>query len=304
MEKRSAFRQRARGRIAAGAALLLALGLPGGAGADVSEDLAIGVPPECTATGDVGQLVAVSGAVHARTADGRLRSLACDDVLRACETLVTSPGARAGLLAQDVYAEVTPDTRVRVGLREGLPEFYVQSGGVRLVDAREGGGAPLEVGTPHGSGRATGADSEWWVRFEGGAGETRVCAHERDVALQPLSGAGGTAAAGRCAVLDTGGVHLAEGADPTIAIAAALTCDFDVAGELSPTDVAAPPFGFGAFPDVLAADAFQRSPCDDPGSGCRGPVTPTPTPTPPPPIAKDFTPDSPCGGDFGCVDLD
>ena len=78
----------------------------------------------------------------------------------------------------------------------------------------------------------------------------------------------------------------------------------------SPADVAAPG---AAWPGPPAAGSLPaRGPCDDPGSGCLGPLRPAgqpalpapPAPPPPPPVAVDPDPDPGCGGPgFPCERL-
>ncbi|MDJ0789352.1 MAG: hypothetical protein QNK05_21310, partial [Myxococcota bacterium] len=72
------------------------------------------------------------------------------------------------------------------------------------------------------------------------------------------------------------------------------------ARRLDPTDVAAaPPTGGPAAPPVPSFPGV--GPCDDPGSGCQGPLVPAslpPSTTPPPPAPPVVVvppPNSPCG---------
>ena len=269
----------------AAAAALFLVWAPGAAGAET-----------------VGQVVAVSGRVVAERAGEPSRSLACDDLVHEGETLVTSPGARARVLVGETFVQLDADSAVALGALEGAPDLGLEAGGLRLID---GGARGWRVRTHHGETQgAGGSDAEIWLRLEGPAAITRVCAHEGSVTATPSAGAPAAIPAGGCAHADEGSVSHHENPGPEIAVAEAPACRFDVAGvadRFTPTDVAAPLPGAG-FPSVGAADLFRRDACDDPGSGCAGNPTPLPTPpsssppAPGPPIFVDPDPDTSCGG--------
>jgi hypothetical protein len=273
------------------------------------ETEAIAVPaaaPACQGDGVVAQVTTVSGAAYAQAPGRDPRSLSCDDAIHACETVVTSPGARVGLLSDDVYFQVDTDTRARLSGSEGAPELWLEVGGVRIVDPRGADAPAVRVSTPHVTASGAGVDAELWVRLRGAVDETRVCQHDGALDLSPRAAGPQRLEAGSCAEIGGSALDVAAGAEPAIGVADLLSCDFDVALDLTPTDVAAPPFGASAFPDVQAASAFRRDPCDNPGSGCGGtpmvlPTPPGPSPAPPaqPPISDPNPPGSGPGGGFG-----
>jgi hypothetical protein len=270
-----------------GVALLAVLGvlvLSGAAGAEV-----------------LGQVVAVQGHSVAELPGEAPRSLACDDVVHEGETLVTSPAAGVGFVADDVYVQLDADARLRLTTEEGAASLALVAGGLRVVDIRARDAAPWRLTTPEAELRAgAGVDAEAWAR----PGETHLCVHEGSVAVAPAAGIPVDLPAGACARVDARKVAHVAGAAPEIAVADALSCRFDVTGLadlFTPTDVASPPLAVG-FPAVGAADLFRRDACDNPGSGCAGspmpvpPAAPPPTPPPGPPIFVDPDPDIGCGG--------
>src|SRR5688572_20949030 len=76
-------------------------------------------PGPCVGDAQVGQVVAVSGAAHAQAPGQASRGLACDAPLRACEELVTEPGASISFLSGDVLVRVGGGSRVAVAGSEG-----------------------------------------------------------------------------------------------------------------------------------------------------------------------------------------
>jgi hypothetical protein len=219
----------------------------------------------------VGQVVAVSGAVQAAAPGEEPRTLACNDWLYEGETLMTSGGARVGILSQDVYAQLDTSTRLLTVIREGVPEFRVVSGAVRIVDTRIASeGRRYVIGTTRGYASGLGGDIEVWAVPSPGEGHWRVCNREAPLRISVAASALGEE--GDCALLTADGFSPAESAPaPTIGLAGEAVCptEFgDVAARFTPTDVAAPPFGLLDFPDVMPGPASPRDPCDDPAGGC------------------------------------
>jgi len=263
--------------LAATAALLgtLALGPVSQARADATQGL-----PACDGEGEVAMVVALAGAVYAQEPGGERRSLACDDVVHACDTVITSEGARVGLLSRDVYAQFDVDTRIQVSVTEDdVPDLRLASGGVRMIDARPVTATPYRLTTPHFSVQGAGGDTELWVRLRGGAVETRLCNHEAPVEIVGAPGGPATAASGTCADGGTGALAFGPGVAPSIDVAEPLSCDFQVALDLTPTDVAAP--FLSSFPGVGEAEVFRREPCDI--GGCPPDLIPPPIDPPPGP---------------------
>ena len=247
----------------------------GMAGAAAPPPVASGPPtpiqePDLRCDGSVvAQVVTLSGSVRAQAAGAAPRSLACDDPIRACDTLVTGSGAHVGLLVAGVLAQLDGDSRVSLGAGSS-PRLFVHSGGVRLVDPRPATAEPWQVGTPQGPIHGTAGDAEVRVGQEHTASSSSVCLR-RGAGHIAASGAAGGVAAGQCAQLEGGELRRAALRAGSIELASALSCPVELAGaagRFSPGDVAAPPFGLGAFPAVPAADTFRREPCDVPGSIC------------------------------------
>jgi hypothetical protein len=249
------------------------------------------------------QVVAVSGQAVVERPGEAPRSLACDDVVREGESVATSPSSGAGLLVRDVYLQLDGDSRLHLATEEGAVALGLAAGGVRAVDTRPSGAAPWWLATASAEVRGSaGADFEIWLRGD----EARLCVHAGSATVARTSGIPVGVPAGGCAWIAAAAVTLLDGASPAITVADSRICRYEVAAlaELfTPTDVAAPPLTPG-FPSVGAASAFQRDPCDNPGSGCAGdptPVTvppsaPPPSPPPGPPIFVDPDPDTGCGG--------
>ena len=270
----------------------------------------------CGGDGAVARVVALSGAVHAQAPGGDPRALSCNDQVNACDTIITSPGARVGLMSQDVLAHVDTDTRLQIGTQNDAPDLFVRSGALRVIDTRASDASNYRVNTPHVSAAGTQGDTEVFVGIQQALARTRVCNHDRDVQLTGASGQVLNAAAGSCAVAAAGAaLQSAPGSAPSIDTTSASPCALELAslvGLLGPDVAQGPPFGLPGFPGVGAPNNFQRGQCDNPGSGCGGSVTPTPPPTVTPPpspprrppsrnIAIDPVPIAPCGAPgFGC----
>ncbi|HYB12844.1 MAG TPA: hypothetical protein VEG67_05195 [Myxococcota bacterium] len=94
----------------------------------------------------VGKVVALDGDAWVEHPGLAQHALACGDSLAEGDVLVTGPGARAGVQAGDVFAQVAGGSQVRVGRGPGgAPTFDVEKGHayVRRLDVanlRKGGG--------------------------------------------------------------------------------------------------------------------------------------------------------------------
>lgn len=283
------------------ATLFLAVGLTmpavAGAGADRSCE---GDPEQV-----VGHVVAKAGAVHAQSPDGEPRSLSCNDVIRACDTIITSPGARIGVLTGEVYAQVDMGSRLQIGSAGDQPSLMLRSGALRVIDARGTDAVAIPLSTPHLATRALGTDTELWVTD---AGSTRLCNHLASLQVKGHQGGDSLDVAAGCVESGGHGVSAQAPSSPSIDVQDTPSCEVEIAGMFTPLDVAAPQFGFASFPDVGAADNFGRGACE--ASNCPNRVTPTPNPTPrrtprrPNRIrVLDPQPGTGCGGaGFGCGD--
>jgi len=223
-------------------------------------------PAACTGDAPVGQVVAVSGAAHAQAPGQAPRALACDDGLRACEELVTEPGASLGFLSGDVLVRVGGGSRVALAGTEGAPDLFVHQGTVRATDGRRASTAPVRLTTRDLAASATGADAE----LSAGAGPSHLCTYAGSSAVE-AGASSRTVGAGQCLAAERGGVaSFAASGEPSLGLEAPGFCSYEVAldDSLTPGDVAAPPLDF--FPGGNPANDVARSPCDQPGSSCSG----------------------------------
>ncbi|MCP5055518.1 MAG: FecR domain-containing protein [bacterium] len=250
----------------------------------------------------VAQVVAKSGSVHAQRAGEDPRALSCNDVVHACETILTSPASRVGVLTDNVYAQVDTGSRLQIGADGDSRGLILHEGGLRVIDARGEDAAALQVTTPHLAAQTLRSDTEFWVS---GAGSTRLCNHSESVQVTGHGAADPLGVATGCAVGGGQGVSATDHAEPSISVENTPSCEVEIAGLFTPTDVAAPQFGGSVFPDVGAPDKFRRDACE--ASNCPNRVTPTPPVTPrrprrpnqfrvvDPPVGTG------CGGNgFGC----
>jgi hypothetical protein len=94
----------------------------------------------------LGKVVALDGDAWVEHPGAAQRVLACGDSLAEGDVLVTGPGARAGIQAGDVFAQVSGGSQVRLGRGPGgVPTVNVEKGHayVRRLDLaalRKGGG--------------------------------------------------------------------------------------------------------------------------------------------------------------------
>jgi hypothetical protein len=224
-------------------------------------------PGPCVGDAPVGQVVAVSGAAHAHAPGQAPRSLACDDALRACEEIVTEPGASLGFLSGDVLVRVGGGSRVALRGSEGAPDLFVHNGSVRSTDGRSAGAAPVRLTTRDLAASAVGADAELDTSA---SGPSRLCAYDGSAVVE-AGASSRTVGAGQCLAAQGGGVaSFAAAGDPSLGLDAPGFCAFEVAldDSLAPGDVAAPPVAI--FPGGDPAGDIRRDPCDEPGAGCNG----------------------------------
>ncbi len=232
----------------------------------------------CEPSGPLARVASVQGDVRAVGPDGSSRALACDDVVNACEDVVTGPGASAGLVIDDAIVQIGPDAQVELSARPA-PELAVERGAARVVDGRDEAAQRVQLYAP-GVSASTGRGDAELVR-EGDV--VRVCAHDEPLVVMAQDGAK-TVPAGSC--LETkvlGGFTIVPAGAPTVALGAMGACPFYVA--TVPTTVppvsSPPPTG----PGIDPFDPPGRDSCDDPGSGCRALCE----------ICEDPDPDTDCG---------
>ncbi len=271
------------------AAMLAALCVAAVAGAEPA-------PGEASAAGarEAARVASVVGSARAESADGRVRDLACGDVVGAGERVQVGPASRLGLLAGEAYAQVEARSTLRVDVTpEGAPQLDLESGRLRVVDARGVDSPPLGLGTPHASARGLGVDSELFVLSEKAGAYSLLCEWEAPLEVA-RNGEQLAAEPGQCVVANPReALYLTPAQAERVALAGEDACPVGpvlgrVADRFSPTDVAAAPPPTGLLRP--APPAFARDACDDPGAGCGGMPNLAPPPsfvlppvTPPPP---------------------
>jgi hypothetical protein len=119
--------------LAAAAALVVAAFFPRAAGAAAE-------------SAPFAKVVALEGDAWVEHPGVAQRTLACGDTLSEGDVLVTGPGARAGVQAGDVFAQVSGGSQVRLGRgANGAPTVNVEKGHasvrrLNLANLRKGGG--------------------------------------------------------------------------------------------------------------------------------------------------------------------
>ena len=216
---------------------------------------------ECVASGPVGSVASVTGDVRAVSPDGSSRALSCDDVVNACEMIVTGADGSAGLLLDDAIVQVGANSAAQLSALPA-PEVAVERGAVRVVDVRDTAAQRVQLYTPQLAASTGRGDAE--ITRDGDA--VRVCAHDEPVVVMARDGAK-TVPAGSCFEADgstavLGGVAGAPG----VALSDGAACPFYVAGipSVVPPVSSPPPGG----PGIDPFDPPGRDSCDDPGSGC------------------------------------
>ena len=238
-----------------------------------------------------GTVTSVSGAAFARAPGEDPRSLACDDVVRACDRVFTSDGAHLAMLVNDVFVQLGSASGLT--LQSTAATFQLDSGAVRVIDTRSAGDAAhFQLSTPQLASRGLRSDTEVRVGIVGGNARTELCSFGDPVTVSTSAGAQ-TVGAGSC--IEVVGSTLGQLADgsPTLGLEAAMECrreHFDLADRFLPTDVGAPPLD--PYPFLPPAGPFGRKSCDDPGSGCAGPPAPLLSVEP---VFRDPNPQGGCG---------
>jgi hypothetical protein len=217
---------------------------------------------------DIGQVVSLSGQVDVQGSDGATRRLACSDVIRQGDRVITPVNGQVGILAGDVLAQLDAQSRARFGLTaEGGLELGLESGHLRVVDTEADGPAAL-LSTPHGSTAAAGGEADLYAAPD----QSNLCAWERSLEVAGTAGNRLSAAPGQCVTVKRSGDLSASPAERQGIVGASQSCFgriVAVGALFSPTDVAAPfpAAGLGAPGDP---GTRIRSSCDDPGGVCPG----------------------------------
>jgi hypothetical protein len=222
----------------------------------------------------VGRVTAISGEVSAVREGGAPRPLACGDAVFAGESVVTAPGAGAGLLlGDDLLATVGESSSLEVGRTPaGTPDATLARGAVRVIDAREGA-QPGRLAAGTAAARVAGGDSEAYVLAEKAGGYAMFCEWDSPLAVD-RGAESRTAAPTQCVIAKPYEPLFVADAHQDRMPAGPDGCPPGAVAELGPhfpavaaRDVAAgPPAAFSAGP--LDSPLFDLKPCDTPGAVC------------------------------------
>lgn len=286
----------ARSGMAVAAALLMALALApaaqagGGAGigpmgphpaVSSGPPAAVNQPDLICDGSSVAKVAGLSGSAQVQGPNGAVHPLGCDGAVRACETVITGPGAQVSLTQGGLFAQLGANSRVQIGGGSKGPSFFLHDGTLRVIDQRTGKVEPYLVTTPQAKARANGGDAQIQVLAQRAAATTQVCSEDARVSIT-----GGkhhaTVAPGMCSQAEATGLTSSPSTSPAMQLAGPMQCSFsvsDLADLFQPGSVAAPPMAAAGFPTVGPASIVQRQPCDVPGAVCGFPLT---VPGPPP----------------------
>jgi hypothetical protein len=182
----------------------------------------------CTGGARIGPVVALRGEASVRAPGGESRRLACDDVIRACDEVVTAPGASLALFADDVLVRLGPDAGVVVSGSAAAPVLFVARGAVRSTEGSAWPAESVQLRSRELTAVAAGADAELEVRPAGGP--TRLCAYTGEAAVTVGENAR-RVAAGQCLAAKGGGVAtFAAPGEPVLGLETAGFCSVDVVG--------------------------------------------------------------------------
>jgi hypothetical protein len=222
----------------------------------------------------VGQVTAISGEVSAVRDGGTPRALSCGDAVFEGESVVTAPGAGAGLLlGDDVLATVGESSSLQVGRTPaGTPDATLAKGSVRVIDARAGA-QPARLAAGSAAARVAGGDAEAYVLAEKAGGYAMFCEWDSPLAVDRGSESR-TASPSQCVIAKPQEPLYVADAHQDRMPAGPDSCPPGGIAELGPhfpavaaRDVAAgPPAAFSAGP--LDSPIWDLKPCDTPGAVC------------------------------------
>lgn len=234
----------------------------------------------------VAEVSALVGAASAQRADGSVRPLACGDPIYAGDRVVTPEGGGVGMLAGDAYAHVAAASAVQVDRTDaGTANFELQSGRLRVVDAREAG-APLGLAVLEARTRLAGNDTEAYVLAEKVDRYAMLCEYDEPLKVarkQEQVDAG----PGECVIAKSREpLYTARAHDDRIPLAGLDACELPrvalgpVAARFATADVAGPPpLPVAFFPGPVDVLGSPLDACEDPGTGCGVAAAPTPPPS-------------------------
>ncbi len=267
-------------------ALVIPFGaLADGTGAQPAPHVSTAPPPQaengdvaCSGEGSpAGSVSSVSGAAFAQAPGEDPRSLACDDVVRACDRVFTSDGAHVALLLDDVYVQVGGASDLTI--QSPAADVYLHGGIVRVIDTRSTrDAAHFQLATQQLRSQGLRSDAEVRVEIAGAKARTELCSFSDPVTVATAVGAE-TLGSGACVEVIGDTLNALADGSPTLGLEEALDCRREyagLAGRFLPTDVAAPPLA--SLLPIGPAGPFSRQGCDNPGSGCTGRVPPSSAP--------------------------
>jgi hypothetical protein len=232
----------------------------------------------CVASADaapVGEVTSLRGSVSAVREGAAPRPLQCGDPVFEGESIVTAPGAGAGvLLGPDLMAEVGEGTSLRLARTPaGTPDATLERGSVRVIDAREEP-APARLAAGSAAARVAGGDSEAYLLAEKAGGYAMFC--EWDSPLPVERGAESrTAAPNQCVIAKPQEPLYVADAHEDRMPAGPDGCPPTGVADLGPhfpaiaaRDVAAGPPPMPFYPGPLGLSSLTPDTCDDPGSIC------------------------------------
>jgi hypothetical protein len=180
--------------------------------------------PAAWAADPVGRVSAVSGTATARSSDGKVRTLKCNDPIYADDEVRTAAGSSVGLFVGDYYAGL--DERTIAGVRanrDGSPRLLLRDGHVRLLDGGSRAGATLQ--TPGLLAANSGRDTEGFAFREKAWVVSMICPRAGAAAVSRLvngvrTGEGMSAGSGTCAVgKPTEPIYSADASHAPLAVA-------------------------------------------------------------------------------------
>ena len=193
------------------------------------------------------------GSASAGSPSASSRGLACGDAVYEGDLVSTEPDSRVGLMRDETYAQLGSASVVRMGLTpERALDVRLESGAVRVVDARESG-PPFRLAVSNAEVALIGGDADAYAAVDGAPAV--LCTR----GAQCVAAVAGEAP--RVAAAPATRLALPQSADEE--------CYADVGVEtalLYPPAVGTGP-DYWLFPDQRLLGP-EPDPCDNPGSGC------------------------------------
>jgi hypothetical protein len=229
----------------------------------------------------LGRVNSVTGQATAQRPGEEPRPLACGDPVYSDDTLRTAPGARVGVMLDDVATHLDAATQVKLGrTAESQPAATLEVGKVRMIDPRDAG-APARLAALDAHADVVGNDAEAYVFAEKVGPYAMLCEWDSPLSVGRGDAERLAADPGECVISKPKEpLYVAKAHDERIPAAAPEDCDLtpEIASRtgsplhhLTPADVAAAgpmDSGVAGLGGVNPAvdPAFARNPCDVSGS--------------------------------------